>query len=57
MVIPIKTVTTLPVKGVAKFPYEFDRAMNGFSSLPLWFTLPIIFAASFAVGIVVALLL
>jgi hypothetical protein len=44
-------------KGLAKFAFEFDHAIDEFSSLPLWFSLPLILVASFAVGAIVSILL
>lgn len=45
-----------PASGPVKFSAELESALKQFSSLPMWFTLPIIFAASFTIGIIVSIL-
>jgi hypothetical protein len=45
-----------PVSGPARFPRELERSLREFSQLPMWFTLPIIFGVSFAIGVVVSIL-
>jgi hypothetical protein len=46
-----------PVKGVSNTANRLSTALDKFSSLPLWFTMPLIFACSFSFGMIVRLLM
>jgi len=46
-----------PVKEISNIPNEIVILLDEFSYLPMWFTMPIIFAASFALGAIVSLLI
>ena len=46
-----------PLKELYMIPNEVMRVLDEFSYLPMWFTMPIIFASSVALGAVVSLLI
>jgi len=46
-----------PVKEISNIPNEIVIILDEFSYLPMWFTMPIIFAASFALGAIVSFLI
>ena len=55
---PVISRPRTPLKSdLSKFPYDIEKAVDQFASLPMWLTLPLLFASSFAVGIIVSLLI
>jgi hypothetical protein len=42
---------------ISDFPIEVGRTLDGFLSLPMWFTIPVIFAGGFTLEIVVSTLM
>jgi hypothetical protein len=46
-----------PMKEISNIPNEIVILLDEFSYLPMWFTMPVIFAASFALGAIVSFLI
>ena len=53
--IPISELT-YPIKEISNLPNEMVRVLDEFSRLPMWFTMPVIFVASVALGAFVSVL-
>jgi hypothetical protein len=62
--IPTESIMKVPIseiKPVTKAPtgisHDLARALNDFSKLPLWLTMPMLFALSFVLGAIVSFLI
>ena len=56
MKVPISEIRS-PVMAPSGISHELARAVNDFSKLPLWLTMPMLFASSFVLGAIVSFLI